>query len=83
MMVASIAEYGRRAIALRHRRLGVEIKLANEPGYSQPGITFDRYARMGPTSTLAAGHGQTIPIELVAGRLDPIPSLAGDCRSRR
>jgi hypothetical protein len=72
----AVAEKRRRPVAVRSRRLRVEIKLAHEPGYGKPGVPLDSYGGM-RFDALAAGDCQALAVELLTCRLGAVPDLGG------
>jgi hypothetical protein len=76
MVASGVGEKRRRPNTVRSRRLGVQIKLTDDPGDRKPGISFDPNARVGPHATFASRHRHPFAVNLCACRLSPIPRLA-------
>jgi hypothetical protein len=72
-----VREQGRRANAVRHRRLDVEIKLTHQAGDGKPGIALngDAWVR---TDALRSAHGEPLVLQLRARLLSAIPGFASE-----
>jgi hypothetical protein len=72
---SSIGEQTRRPDALRHRRLGVEIKLTHETGHSESGIALDADTRVRTQAAFSPGQCEPFAFELLARLLRSVPVL--------
>jgi hypothetical protein len=74
-MGPSIGQDCRRANALRHRRLNIQVKLSDKAGHCQPRIALDRYTGVGADAALSSRYRQPLILQLGARLLCLIPSL--------